>query len=250
VTGGQAAADSIEDVAVGLPDGPKVIVSVYQLQTAGPVTIAQLKGELDALVGQFVKENSAKLVDSRQVKLGPNDCLDYRIQYTKDGKALESRRTTFVVGDRQYLAALETAAADAAAQSAAFDQLVASFDAPMPGAKGERLVRAVAATKHNDDYEPQDARAIFQKGTSEAEVIFWLEKTKPGYAVKGQWVADRVEGYSAGEKILEREIGTREGSVKGYFSLSASQGLPSGSYVLELRLDNVLLRKVKLQVGP
>ena len=214
------------------------------------MTIGQLKRDLDALMDRFVKDNKAKLVDSRQVSFGPHECLDYRIQYTQDGKPLESRRTTFVVADRQYLLALETLAADASAQWPTFERLIASFDAPAPGAKGERLERAVAASGHTDGYDPQDPRSVFKKGTTEVQVVFAISKAKAGSRLKGQWVAEKADGYSAGEKLLEREIAMGDGTTRGYFSLSSGSGIPSGVYVLELRLDGVLLRKVRLTVGP
>ncbi|MBI4318117.1 MAG: hypothetical protein HY675_06480 [Chloroflexi bacterium] len=244
-----AGSSALEDILLQTPDDARVLVSVYQLNTRiGDDELPLVKDQLDNVMSAVAGQLGGSITYAQDFRIGPHRGFEYWVQFERDGQAMESRQRNLFVDDRQYVVALETDAAGQTRYAGAVEQLVASFEAPMLGPKGERVVRAEAAQGHTSDYAPQQAGPYFPVGTRVFEVVFALDTRSAGDTLVGRWIADRVEGVTPGYIIDENSVDTEAGRFKGYFSLTATVDFPAGDYALEILLDGQLMRRVSLHV--
>lgn len=248
---GNAGSEPIEQMVVGMPNGPVVAVFVYQLSMdVAQANRADLKSQLDQMLAQAVQQTGGKVLLNQPFKAGSVTGYEFRFQFDREGKTVESRQVHFFVGDRQYTVVMEMDPAGQSQNAQAFEQLIASFEAPVEGSGGERLARAVAATGHDKQYTPQNPGPFFPKGTRALEVVFQLSNAKAGGTLTGTWIADRVTTtWQPGQKIYEKSVNTEAGNFQGYFSVTSTKDFPPGDYALELRLDGKLLRRLSLHVA-
>lgn len=121
---------ALEDVVMATSDGAKVLVSVYQLNTVlTEANMSDARADLDQVMANLAQQLGGKVTYGQPFKIGSINGFEYNIQYSKDGKTLESRQRNFFVDDRQYVVTIETDADGQTRHGRAVEQLLSSFEA-------------------------------------------------------------------------------------------------------------------------
>ena len=113
-------------------------------------------------------------------------------------------------------------------------------------ASAESKIEMAVAT---DSRESTSQREVFAPDTPKVYVVYTVTTSKPS-KVKGVWWAEKVQGVPDNSKMTESASNVQTGTFMMAFSYpKPPSGWPSGTYKVDLWVDDKLEKTVKFKVA-
>ena len=121
---------------------------------------ADRKSQLDQMLGQAVQQTGGKTLVNQPYKAGSVTGYEFRFQFDRKGKTVESRQVHFFVGDRQYTVVMEMDTAGQSQYAQAFEIVLQLSNAKAGGT----LTGTWIADRVNTTWQPDEK--IYEKSVN------------------------------------------------------------------------------------